>query len=313
MIAHRRALFLSFSLIGLAASLVLQVSAEAMVPPTINISMTDNVFMPQNLRFNAGSIVVWTNNGLSPHTTTSDTGLWDSGILSRGQTFSRSFDTPGTYPYSCVLHRGPGMVGVITVVGTAQPTVTPTASPLTATATPATGSPTPTALPGVTPVLSPGPVLPGPSAGPFVAILSPALNQTFTGAEGPIRVQVQVANFVLAPESIGQANQPGRGHWHLILDGNLAAHVGTESYSLGSLSPGAHTIIASLRNNDNFPLNPPVSAATTIIVAPTVQPPLPTPSSLPATGGEGSPPPWALLAALAAIPLGVAVRLASGP
>ncbi|MDP2935617.1 MAG: plastocyanin/azurin family copper-binding protein, partial [Dehalococcoidia bacterium] len=97
----------------------------------VNIEITDNRFFPQNLSVSAGSTVVWTNNGASPHTTTSDTGLWDSGTLLRGQTFSRSFDTPGTYPYNCIFHRGAGMVGTITVVAptsTATPTPTATAT-----------------------------------------------------------------------------------------------------------------------------------------------------------------------------------------
>lgn len=300
--------------IGLAGSFVFQVYASGPQQPTIGISIIDNVFMPQNLRINTGSQVVWTNNGPSAHTTASDTGLWDSGILSAGQVYSRTFDAPGTYQYSCVFHRGPGMVGTITVVGAAQATATPTATPLGATATPQpAGGPTSKPSPGVTPVVTPGPAKPGPSGGPFLAILSPAQNQTFDPAQGPIPVRVQVTNFVLAPLSIGQANQPGQGHWHLTVDRILVSQVGTESFSLTGLGPGPHTIAAELHNNDHSPLNPPVISTVSVTLALASQPALPTPSALPATGGEGSPPPWALLAALAGIPVGVAVRLASRP
>jgi plastocyanin len=37
------------------------------------------------------------------HTTTSH-GVWDSGILQKGQSFSCTFNTPGTYEYLCSVH-----------------------------------------------------------------------------------------------------------------------------------------------------------------------------------------------------------------
>jgi len=101
-----------------------------------------------------GEKVIWHFN--STHTTTSDatTGpeVWDSGILSSGN-FEHTFTTPGTYPYYCVLHGGPGGVGMSGVVNvlsstptptrTRTPTPTPTRTP---TLTPAGPTPTPLAL-----------------------------------------------------------------------------------------------------------------------------------------------------------------------
>lgn len=40
---------------------------------------------------------------------------WDSGELTGGQTWSRTFDVPGTYRYFCGPHEGRGMIGTITV------------------------------------------------------------------------------------------------------------------------------------------------------------------------------------------------------
>jgi plastocyanin len=43
-----------------------------------------------------------------------------SGMLLRGQTFSRTFDVPGVYRYVCTLHETTGMKGVVIVKGGPQ-------------------------------------------------------------------------------------------------------------------------------------------------------------------------------------------------
>lgn len=73
-------------------------------------------------------------------------------------------------------------------------------------------------------------------------------------------MQVQISNLTLAPGAIGQANQPGQGHWHLLLDGKLVQPVGTESFTLTGVTTGPHTIKVELHNNDHSPLSPPVEA-----------------------------------------------------
>ncbi|MFT6531462.1 MAG: plastocyanin [Limimaricola cinnabarinus] len=70
-------------------------------------------FLPAALTIAAGDMVIFTNADLAPHTATSETGLFDSGRLGRGQSVRMSFATPGTYPYLCTLH--PKMRGTITV------------------------------------------------------------------------------------------------------------------------------------------------------------------------------------------------------
>lgn len=47
------------------------------------------------------------------HTATADDGAFDSGKLSDGQTFSRTFTSTGPVPYHCEIHRG--MTGTVTV------------------------------------------------------------------------------------------------------------------------------------------------------------------------------------------------------
>ena len=69
-------------------------------------------------------------------------GIWDSGIRNQGATFTRTFNSAGTFPYYCTPHGGCcSMVGTVTVVN-ASPTPGPTPTP-----TPAS---TPTPLPVVT-------------------------------------------------------------------------------------------------------------------------------------------------------------------
>ncbi len=89
-------------------------------PPTVemknaSVSMHDNYFDPANLVISINTNVTWTNMGVDMHTTTSDNGLWDSGILQHGQSFSHAFNSTGTFQYYCEVHLE-SMVGTITVV-----------------------------------------------------------------------------------------------------------------------------------------------------------------------------------------------------
>jgi len=85
----------------------------------LNIGMTDSQYVPRNIVVKAGTTIVWTNNGSLHHTVTADAGTFTSGILLPGQTYSRTFNTVGTYPYYCVFHGAPagvGMSGTVTVI-----------------------------------------------------------------------------------------------------------------------------------------------------------------------------------------------------
>jgi Cupredoxin-like domain len=61
----------------------------------------------------AGTTVTWENKDVTQHTTTSNTGLWDSGILNPGQSFSHTFSSPGQYNYFCNVHPMSGTVLVV--------------------------------------------------------------------------------------------------------------------------------------------------------------------------------------------------------
>jgi plastocyanin len=108
----------------------------------VTVRMEDNFFAPANITVEPGTTVTWVQSGDNPHTTTSYDGLWDSGLLpgGSGQSFSFTFDEPGTYDYFCIPHEDLGMVGTVTVTVTGGAAGTATASP-TATALPDTGGP----------------------------------------------------------------------------------------------------------------------------------------------------------------------------
>jgi hypothetical protein len=58
-------------------------------------------------------MVEWTNQDGVMHTSTSDGGVWDSGLLGQGETFTYTFTLAGDHPYHCTPH--PNMTGTITV------------------------------------------------------------------------------------------------------------------------------------------------------------------------------------------------------
>lgn len=90
----------------------------------IDVLIQDFFFNPTPVTINTGDTVRWTNNGPSQHSSTSDTGLWDSGLLNVGQTFSHTFTIAGTFAYHCSLH--PSMHGSVIVTGPNNPPNTPT-------------------------------------------------------------------------------------------------------------------------------------------------------------------------------------------
>ena len=92
------------------------VSNNVEIPAATNhsISITDYMFSPSQLIIKVGDTVVWTNNGASVHTVTSDSGNeLSSPTLSGNQIYSHTFDVAGTYNYHCSIH--PSMIGSIIV------------------------------------------------------------------------------------------------------------------------------------------------------------------------------------------------------
>ena len=81
---------------------------------------TDQCFDPSTVTIEAGGEVVWSNDDTAVHTITSGAlrdggpdGVFDSGLLGPGETFSHTFTRAGDYPYFCMLH--PWMTGRVVV------------------------------------------------------------------------------------------------------------------------------------------------------------------------------------------------------
>lgn len=75
------------------------------------ISIQNFAFSPAILTVKKGTTVTWTNNDSAPHALKSNT--FNSNMLSKGQQFSFTFDTIGSFDYSCSIH--PSMTGKIIV------------------------------------------------------------------------------------------------------------------------------------------------------------------------------------------------------
>jgi plastocyanin len=80
---------------------------------TIQVSAKNFMFNPGTITVKAGATVTWLNLDEEPHTVFSNAGLFRSSALDTKESFSFTFDKPGTYHYLCTIH--PQMLGTIVV------------------------------------------------------------------------------------------------------------------------------------------------------------------------------------------------------
>lgn len=105
---------------GLAGSPVaFTATGTAQPAPGTGVTVGNNFFQPANLTVDDGSTVTWTwvNTGAISHSVESvgNPSFTSSAVLSgAGQTYSFTFNTPGTYNYQCEVH-GAAMSGTIVV------------------------------------------------------------------------------------------------------------------------------------------------------------------------------------------------------
>lgn len=84
---------------------------EPNIANAIKVDMTNSAFAPAIVTIKAGDTISWTNRDKVMHQLKSET--FNSQELQTGQTFSFTFDNPGTYDYVCSVH--PSMTGSIIV------------------------------------------------------------------------------------------------------------------------------------------------------------------------------------------------------
>jgi plastocyanin len=92
------------------------------VPFDFEVMIPDGAYMPENadlaydpplLQVPVGSTVQWTNNDIIAHTITSGSsdglagipdGIFDSGYINAGETWTHTFNEAGSFPYFCIPH-----------------------------------------------------------------------------------------------------------------------------------------------------------------------------------------------------------------
>jgi plastocyanin len=84
-------------------------------PGSDSVTVVDFDFRPGTIDVAAGTTVIWSNDGVAPHTVTAKDGSWDSGMVAAGDAFRRTFTTAGSYAYLCSFH--PDMTGTVRVSG----------------------------------------------------------------------------------------------------------------------------------------------------------------------------------------------------
>lgn len=96
-------------------------------------------------------------------------------------------------------------------------------------------------------------------------VSSPTSGEMVTGSD--VTVQFEATEFSIVPSDVPvdqaaqqpDANRPGEGHVHLILDlGPVVIWNTAEPYTFTNVPPGEHRLMVELANNDHSPLSPPV-------------------------------------------------------
>jgi plastocyanin len=91
--------------------------AAPAAPQAVIVNITGSGFTPVDIQIAPGQTVTWVNQDSMAHTSTVDNmnvaDKWDSGNINPGQSFSKTFTTPGVYTYHCIIH--PNVRGTIRV------------------------------------------------------------------------------------------------------------------------------------------------------------------------------------------------------
>ena len=183
-------LFLSFAAAGYGKTV------------TVTVGSSDDplAFTPSSVTIQVGDTVEWVW-GSSDHSSTSGTpgapdGLWDSGILNIGATFSHTFTTAGTFAYFCEVHGSCcRMIGSVTV-SAPTPTPTPTPSPTTTPSPTASPTPSPTATPSPSTSPTPSPTV-SPSPSPSPTPVEATLGNISTRGQVLTGDQVMIGGFII--------------------------------------------------------------------------------------------------------------------
>jgi plastocyanin len=98
-----------------------------------SVSMAGRAFSPATVTISAGGSVTFRNDDDRAHTVTATDGAFNSGSISQGGSWKRTFKQAGTFSYLCAIH--PEMNGKVVVKGTTaaaapKPKPSPTPKPV---------------------------------------------------------------------------------------------------------------------------------------------------------------------------------------
>ncbi|MBI5475939.1 MAG: cupredoxin domain-containing protein [Ignavibacteriales bacterium] len=81
--------------------------------PPNTILIKSFAFTPALDTISVGTTITWTNQDGAAHTSTSNSGAWDTGSIAPGASKTTVFNTAGTFLYHCTFHTS--MTGTIVV------------------------------------------------------------------------------------------------------------------------------------------------------------------------------------------------------
>ncbi|HEX7414791.1 MAG TPA: cupredoxin domain-containing protein [Bacteroidia bacterium] len=110
----KKIILLTFTAIAvIVISVGCKKSTTSTSPGTNEVFMQNTAFSPSSITVAVNTTIKWTNKDGMAHTVTSTSGLFDSGNISSGSTYSHQFTATGTYAYKCTIHSG--MSGTVIV------------------------------------------------------------------------------------------------------------------------------------------------------------------------------------------------------
>ena len=100
-------------LLAAVATVTITIEGPAQAQGDAAVVIKNFDFSPMAVTVPAGASVTWKNLDGEPHTVTSVDGLFRSGALDQGDSFTFKFIKPGVYRYLCSIH--PRMTASVTV------------------------------------------------------------------------------------------------------------------------------------------------------------------------------------------------------
>src|SRR5919199_5344668 len=113
---RRLSYLVALSFLALLVAVPSATAQQQTAPKTWSVAIEDFYFEPANVAIQPGDTIIWTNEGNTPHTVTSDDGQFDSGVLNPGESYAVTFTGGnGTLTYHCKIH--PSMTGSVSGTG----------------------------------------------------------------------------------------------------------------------------------------------------------------------------------------------------